>query len=363
MDAETVIIGAGVIGLACAAELSKKGPVVVIDWQPKFGQDTSSRNSEVIHSGIYYPIDSLKTRFCIEGRNLLYDFCEQQNIPFARCGKLLVATVPDEESYLEKVAQHCTTLSVPFERISAAQALTMSPLIKVTSALYFPTTGVVDSHQLMACLERLAIENGALVAYHHRLKSIERGDGFWSLHLDSPQGEFTIQSERVINCAGLAAASLANQAYQTKRYAHRYCRGRYYMLSSRFHFPTLVYPVPSKDGLGTHVTLSLDGSTRLGPDVSWTEETEYEKSTALYDENWSTDLRNQFAAATRRYCPSVKDEDLSPGFVGIRPKLFIDGKAHPDFVIERQNNFISCLGIESPGLTSALAIAKSITGL
>lgn len=363
MDCEVLVIGGGVVGLACAAELSRTKSVVLVEWQPKFGQDTSSRNSEVIHSGIYYSKDSLKTRLCIEGRDRLYDFCKTYSVPYQACGKLLVATETGEEGYLDKVQAHCQSLDVPCERWSGEQVNAIAPWVSCVSALHLSQTGIVDSHALMATLERLITERGGIIAYHHRAERFEQDSEGWKSELISKDGRLSLTSQAVINCAGLAAAGIANQVSGTPRYTHRYCRGRYFGLSGRWSgkFEKLVYPVPPKDGLGVHITLSLDGSVRLGPDVDWTDETQYEQSFSLYEEAWSDTLRRDFATAARRYTPAIAEADLVPGFVGVRPKLFVDGKAHPDFLFENWNGFISCLGIESPGLTASLAIANRVS--
>ncbi len=362
LECQVAIIGAGVIGLACAAELSQNHSVVVVEGQGKFGQDTSSRNSEVIHSGVYYAADSLKTEWCITGRELLYSFCERMNVPHRQCGKWLVATNSDEIEYLEKVFLHCQKLDVPCDWMESKAVLNMQPEISVVRALHFPRTGIVDSHALMATLESQALRQEAIFGYRNKVSTIETRNSGWEIGLDTPDGPLRLSAGTVINCAGLAAAQIANLAHGTERFEHRYCRGRYFSLGSRFDgvFSKLVYPVPPKDGLGIHITIALDGSARLGPDIDWTKENRYDRSPALYDDAWPDTLKRQFTESAQRFLPSLEPRDLAPGFVGLRPKLFIDGTSHPDFYLHSQDRLISLLGIESPGLTASLAIAKQV---
>lgn len=364
LECDVLIAGAGVIGLAIAAELSRDRSVIVVEPYDKFGQETSSRNSEVVHSGIYYPPGSRKTEWCIAGRDRLYAFCAEQGLPIAAVGKYVVATKPEEEAYLDKLYAHCRSLDVPVERKTKAEIQGDEPLIVVSSGLFLPKTGVVDSHQYMQALETRAVNQGATVAYRHRLENAGRQGESWISEVSGADGAFQVKSPWVVNAAGLAAATLSNRVLQTARYEHRYCRGRYFTLSSRYQnrFHRLIYPVPPKDGLGIHITVDLAGQARLGPDVHWCEDSDHDTRLRHYDCNWD-ELRPTFGVASRRYCPQIADRDLSPGLIGIRPKLFLEGQAFPDFLVENQGGFIHCLGIESPGLTSSLPIASHVRSL
>ncbi len=363
LSTEILVVGAGVVGLAIAAELSVKNQVILVEQFPQFGRETSSRNSEVVHSGIYYPNDSLKTELCIEGRKLLYAYCDKNVVPYKKCGKYVVATSTEEENYLENLLSHSEMLGVPVQRKTKTEIEKAEPKIQVASGLYFPESGILDSHVLMQKLENQILKNGATVAYRHRVKHIQFQNE-WETILDSSDGKIKIQSRKVINCAGLFAAELSNQVLSTQKYEHRYCRGRYFSLAPKFQnaFQHLIYPVPPKDGLGVHVTLDQMGYARLGPDVDWCLNVPYSKVESLYDCDWET-LKEPFLASAKRYCPTLEPKDISPALIGIRPKLFIDGKASPDFLIENHKGFIHCLGIESPGLTASLAIAKQLEKL
>lgn len=355
------MIGAGVVGLAAAARLSETGQVVLVEAHGKFGQETSSRNSEVVHSGIYYPVDSHKTRWCLEGRRLLYDFCSRYGVPAKKTGKVVVATSGDEEAYLERLTGHAKGLGVPCERVSGEWIAEREPLVRAKSGVLFPETGIVDSHELMARLEGLSRDAGALLAYGHRVTEIARESGGWATIVQTGSESLRVLSPVVVNAAGLAAAEISRKALGHERYEHRFCRGRYFSLSGKYRgaFRTLVYPVPQKDGLGVHVTVDLDRVPRLGPDVDWATDHRYSECQKLYDCDWEA-LRAGFVGAARRYFPSLNPDEAQPGLIGIRPKLFLDGKASPDFLVENHQGFIHCLGIESPGLTSSLAIAETV---
>ena len=363
VPSEVLVIGAGVIGLAAASELASHAAVVVLDRYPKFGQETSSRNSEVVHSGIHYPPASFKTRWCIEGREALYAYCRDRGIPHAKIGKFVVATTPSETEYLTKLAAHCKSLQVPCEPVTGARISQSEPLVRAEAGLFFPETGIVDSHVFMASLERAITEKEGVIAYRSTVTGISRTPNGWRVETEGAGGNLAVEARIVVNAAGLAAAELTNLALSTSRYEHRLCRGRYFAVPGYTRkFKHLVYPVPRKDGLGVHVTLDMGGNVRLGPDVDWCEGVGYREHTRLYDCDWEG-LLPAFLASVRAYCPGIPEGALTPGLIGIRPKLFIDGKARPDFLVENHQGWIHCLGIESPGLTSALAIAKKVSEL
>lgn len=363
---DAVVIGAGVIGLAVAREISADRSVILLEEQDGFGRETSSRNSEVIHSGIYYPTASNKTKWCLEGRSALYEYCESRSVPYRKCGKFLIAVDSSEEDYLQGLWEHCVEVDVPQERLSSQALRLAEPRLRAVSGIHFPETGIVDSHSYMAALERDILDRQGTVAYRHTLRSIRREGHAWHLDYEVVHAKErgTIVAPVVINCAGLAAAQFANRAAGGKRFEHRFCRGKYFFLGSRYRnqFSRLIYPVPEKHGAGVHVTIDLAGQARLGPDVEWCSGATYEQRAQWYDADWDR-ARPTFVQAARRYLPDVRGEDLSPGLIGIRAKLFVDGQAKGDFHLETNEGFVSCLGIESPGLTASLAIAKAVKRL
>ncbi len=358
VECDVLVIGAGVIGLACATRAAERGrQTILIEANAHFGEETSSRNSEVIHSGIYYGTNTNKTRWCVEGRSLLYAYCEKKGISHSRLGKMVVSVNEQETAYLQTLADHCRSLAVPHVFLSKTEAEKREPLLAVREALFFPETGIVDSHQLMAALERDFLSANGMVAYQHRLLNTERRGDTWEVSVQSPAGMLVIRTPRLINAAGLYAARLANQILDTHRFEHRYCRGRYFTLGASYRrkFQHLVYPVPQEHGLGVHVTLDTDGMVRLGPDVDWIEKLDQ----STYTCDWNA-LSPHFARAAQSYFPSLQESALSPGQIGVRPKLYVDGDAHKDFWLETASGSTHCLGIESPGLTAALAIAQHI---
>ncbi len=359
LQSDRVILGAGVIGLAIAARLGD-AQTFVLEAHEGFGRETSSRNSEVIHSGIHYPPDSWKTRLCLEGQNQLYAFCETRGVPHRQCGKLILGA-PEESDRLEAIATRAQALDVPFERWNASQVHRAEPSLTATDALYFPRSGIVDSHAFMGALEAIALRRETVLAYRHRVENITRIGSEFELSVETPNGKIEIRTPVVINAAGLAAAHWSNTALGTSRYEHRFCRGRYFNLSGKYRhrFQGLVYPVPQKDGLGVHATVDLDGYARLGPDVDWCTDSHLENLPAHYRCDWDA-IKEAFALSAKRLVPEIQSADLQPGTIGIRPKLFQGGKATPDFLVEAHGGWVHCLGIESPGLTSALAIADRV---
>jgi L-2-hydroxyglutarate oxidase LhgO len=351
-------VGAGVVGLAVAARLAERRSVLLVDRHRKFGQETSSRNSEVVHSGIYYPKESLKTALCIEGRKRLYAYCDARDVPYRKCGKFVVACSTDDEAYLGALKAHASALDVPVVDVSGERLRQEEPHVRALAALEFLETGIVDSHGLMASLEQEALSRGTTVLYRNRVESSENGE---RIVVSSAEGRFSVSAECVVNAAGNGSADLA-RACGLKEWSQRFCRGRYAFLSSRWRdaFRHLIYPTPEKDGLGVHVTMDLDGRMRLGPDVDWMAETaSYDDIEGALEPEWET-LLERFLQAARRYCPTLELGDLSPGYVGVRPKLFRAGQPYRDFALERRGRWVHCLGIESPGLTSALAIAERV---
>jgi len=363
LETDVLIIGGGVVGLSILEQVPSKWSALLLERHPSFGRETSSRNSEVIHSGIYYAHGSKKTEHCKVGRNELYRFCQERSVPFKRCGKYVVATHPDEEQSLEELAAHCEYEVVPFQIIGKTWLESKAPLLKVSQALFFPLSGILDSHQFMSALERSAKEQGKLIAYNTEFVRLLEKDP-WVVEVCENGKTFKIQSKVLINSAGLSAASISNSILNTDRYIHRFCRGRYFQLDSSFRgkFESLIYPLPQKDGLGIHVTKDLSGSVRLGPDTDWCKGANLENLDSFYECNWD-ELKGEFTSFVRRFMPSLEPEHLNPGFTGIRPKLFIEGKLYSDFLVEHQGHFIHLLGIESPGLTASLSLGKEVAHL
>ena len=348
------------IGLAIGSQLPRGLSTILVETHSKFGQETSSRNSEVIHSGIYYPEKSKKTELCIRGKKILYQFCKEAGIGFGRIGKIVVGNDEKDEEYLTRLVSHVQNLGIPHEELSETQIREKEPLIRGLKGVFFPESGIINSHELMERLERNLKDAGVHLAYRHSVKKIEKEGNSWRVSVESPDETFFILPRVIINAAGLGAAHLSNLALQTNRYEHRFCRGRYLSLAPQFQgkFKHLIYPVPVKDGVGIHITLDTESAVRLGPDVDWCESA----TEKIYDCDWEF-LKDSFLPPVNRYCPSIKREHLSPALIGIRPKLFIDKVAYPDFLVENQDGFIHCLGIESPGLTASLAIAEEVKTL
>ncbi len=361
VQTEVVVLGAGVIGLAVSATLSKHHELLLMESHARSGQETSSRNSCVIHSGIYYPRGSRKTDWCIAGRTLLYEYCEKNRVHYRKCGKAVVSTSAEDDVYLEKLESHSRSLNVPCEWRTKSQLEKDVSFLSVRKALFFPETGIIEVHDLLdRCEQQTTSQNGQLL-YKYSLKDIGREKHGWQLTFDSPAGTCLVSAKFVVNATGLAAAEWSNRALGVTRYEHRYCRGRYFLLGKRHQntWPYLVYPTPEQHGAGVHVTLDLEGNCRLGPDVDWCSSSKFSEHEKWYDCDWSSILP-AFASRVRHYAPSIQDAELSPGFIGIRPKLFVDGKAHTDFLVENHDGFVHCLGIESPGLTACLAIADEV---
>lgn len=349
LKTDILVIGGGVVGLSILNQLPKQAACLLIERHERFGMETSSRNSEVIHSGIYYPHGSLKTEHCKVGRNELYRFCRANQIPFRQTGKYVIASSPDEESQLEDLGRHCEYEVVPFQRLSRDWLQKKIPFVKASHALFFPLSGIVDSHAYLACLEKKALGSGKNISYRTEFVTVLQKDP-WVIEVKDPSGSYKIQCKILINSAGLSAAQISNRVLNTKKFEHRFCRGRYFTVNTFFKSPleALIYPLPEKDGLGLHLTPDMGKNVRLGPDTDWSLEPHFET-------DWET-LKTDFVKSARRYLPELKEEHLSPGFIGIRPKLFIEGSDYRDFWLESEASFIHLLGIESPGLTASLSL-------
>lgn len=360
------VVGSGAIGLASALALARRGhSVTVLEGGDKAGQGVSSRNSQVIHAGLYYPSGSLKARLCVEGRRLLLEFCRKHSVPHALCGKLIVATAPEEEPELLRLLEQGRANGVEgLELVSSDFVRQREPDVRASAALWSPGTGIVDAHQFVTALEQQCRERGVIFAFRHRVSRVlplspalapDGGEGGnFLLSIDGPAGAFELRASAVVNAAGLHADSLAGPAAPRQHWV----KGSYFRLKQR-RLRHLVYPVPAKHlaGLGVHVTVGLDGDTRLGPDV---ELLEPRREDYAVDEGRAS----AFAAAARRFLPGLADEELEPDQAGIRPKLSRPGEPWRDFTfVESPRGFVSCLGLESPGLTACLAVGEYVARL
>ena len=347
------IIGAGVVGLAIAAELSSKHKdILVLEKNEKYGMETSSRNSEVIHAGLYYPPDSLKLRLCLEGNRLLYELCEKNKIKHRRYGKIVVATDEKEENEIQEIFENTKKNGVPEVILKTkAEIATLEPNVSAWAGMYSGTTGVIDSHGLMGFFHDRAVAGGALFAFKNEVIAIGKIAGGYKL--ETASGE-EIESEIVINSAGLASDKMA-RLVGINTYRLYYCKGDYFSISgARGMLNRLVYPVPHEKGygLGVHATLDLDGEIRLGPDATYVDEISYDIDKSKAEE---------FYQAAKKYLPWVEKDKLRPDTSGMRPKLQGPDDEVKDFVIKEDlPGFFNLVGIESPGLTASPAIAKLV---
>ena len=358
-----VVAGAGVVGLAIARALALAGrEVVVLEAADAIGTETSSRNSEVVHAGIYYPKDSLKARHCVRGRRLLYDYCASHGVPVSRLGKLIVATSDGEARALDGIAAKAWANGVDDLRpISSAEAHALEPALACTAALLSPSTGIVDSHGLMLAYQGDAEDAGAMIAFQAPILSGRPSGAGWSLEVGGAE-PMRLDCDLLVNAAGLGAVGLAGRLEGLAATAippAYLCKGSYYGLSRRSPFRHLIYPVPEHAGLGVHLTLDLGGQARFGPDTEWVERIDYAVDIAR---------AQGFYAAIRRYWPGLPDGALQPGYAGMRPKISGPHEPAADFRIDGPAEhglagLVNLFGIESPGLTASLAIAEHVADL
>jgi L-2-hydroxyglutarate oxidase LhgO len=355
-SADVVVIGAGVVGLACALELARRGrEVLVLERHRQIGTETSSRNSEVIHAGIYYPDGSAKARLCVRGKALLYRFCDVYGVPHRRCGKVIVATDDAQLATLRAYQQHAERNGVGhLPWLSAADVAALEPAVEAVAGVLSESTGIIDSHAYMVALQGGLEAAGGLVALGTEVTRLER-DGA-GVRVCTP--ELTLRARAVVNAAGLAAPTIA--AWLTAAAPRPYYAiGHYYAYAGPAPFSRLVYPVAEAGGLGVHVTLDLGGQVRFGPDVTWLDAIDY-----TFDDS----RRPAFEAAIRRYFPALEAHRLHPGYTGIRPKISGPMEPAADFRIDGPaahgiDGLVNLLGIESPGLTASLAIAEEVADL
>ena len=357
---DCVVVGAGVVGLAVARALALAGrEVIVIEAAEAIGTETSSRNSEVIHAGIYYPKDSLMARTCVAGRRMLYAYCAEHGVPHRNCGKLIVATNGDESARLIQIKGRAEANGVEGMRLlSAAEARGLEPNLQCTAALLSPATGIVDSHSYMLALQGDAETDGAMFAFHSPVTGGRvTGDGI-ELQVGGTE-PMNLRCRLMVNSAGLHAPALAQKVagMPSERIPRAYyAKGNYFTLAGRSPFSRLIYPVPVPGGLGVHITVDLGGQAKFGPDVEWISDIDYTVDPHRAD---------KFYAAVRRYWPGLKDGALQPGYAGIRPKIVPPGAPAQDFTVQGPADhgvpgLINLFGIESPGLTASLALAERV---
>lgn len=358
---ECVVVGAGVVGLAIGRALARTGrEVILLEREALIGSHTSARNSEVIHAGIYYPKDSAKAAFCVRGRELLYEYCALRGVPHRRLGKIIVATDPDQVARLGGIAVAAFANGVTdLVALDQSDLARLEPELRGVAGLLSPSTGIIDSHGLMLSLRGEIEDAGGVVALRSALVGARPVAGGFELRVRSG-GEVTeLATGLLVNAAGLFAGEVAEGieglAPGHRRAVH-YCKGTYFSSAARVPFHHLIYPVPERDGLGVHLTLDLGGAGRFGPDTEWVGSVDYSLDAARGD---------GFYAAIRRYWPGLPEGALSPSYTGIRPKLGPEGGLATDFTIEGPEThglagLVNLYGIESPGLTSSLALAEEV---
>ncbi len=359
---DIAIIGAGVIGLAIAKELSEKHrhkTIVVIEKAPKYGLETSSRNSEVIHSGIYYPVNMLKTSLCIEGNALLYEYCDKYRVAHNPIGKLIIASDHNDAAGLEKVQEQGRLNDIKLKVLTERQIQLEEPSIAAELGLFIKHTGIIDSHDYLNSLYYLGNQNGVHYLFNSGMIDIQYDGNAYII--ETPVEK--IKAELVINAAGLYSDQIPARLgidIDSAGYRLHTCKGEYFKINRRVNINHLVYPTPDRYGLGIHLTKDINGSLRLGPNAYYVDEIDYSITDARKEE---------FYAAAKRYLPFLAIDDLTPDFAGVRPKLQAFGETQTkDFVIHEETDkglpgLVNLIGIESPGLTSSLAIARYVNSI
>jgi len=358
---QTVVVGAGVVGLAIARALARSGrEVVILEAADAIGTETSSRNSEVIHAGIYYEPGSLKAQLCVEGRERLYAYCEERGVAYRNCGKLIVAATDAQRDGLERIDKRARAAGVEnLQWLSGAEAIAMEPSLQCAHALLSPSTGIVDSHGFMLALQGEAEDHGAMLARCSRVRRGRVVPGGFELEVDAGGELMQLGCRELVNAAGLGANAVASvlEGLDPSWVPPLYlAKGNYFALAAKCPFSRLIYPIPNEAGLGVHLTIDLGGQGRFGPDVEWIEQIDYDVDPArcagFYEE-------------IRTYWPGLPDGALHASYAGIRPKLVPAGKAAADFRIDgpeahRVDGLVNLFGIESPGLTASMAIAERV---
>ena len=359
----------GVVGLAIAERLSRDTEnVILIEKNKRFGEETSSRNSEVIHAGIYYPKGSLKAVLCVKGRKMLYDFCKSHDIPHNKCGKVIVATNEEEVGILEGIRQKALANGVEEIRfIDQEELRQLEPNVAALAALYSPSTGIIDSHSFMKQLETLSSNHGVQFAYGATVSAIRKIDAGYEITIQEVDGSsYTYTSRIVVNSAGLQSDKIAAMlGIDDENLRIRFCKGEYFRVNPPKNrlLSRLVYPVPNPnmEGIGIHVTVDMGGGVKLGPDVTWLDSNDY-------DYRLTASKQEAFFKSAKRFLPFLTYDDIAPEMAGLRPKIQKKGGPEADFYICEESlrglpGFVNLIGIESPGLTASLAIADHVAGL
>ncbi|MCP4988270.1 MAG: NAD(P)/FAD-dependent oxidoreductase [Colwellia sp.] len=359
---DIIVVGAGVVGLAIAAKLAQKfNNVLVIDKNASFGEETSSRNSEVIHAGIYYPQHSLKAKLCVQGKSMLYQYCQQRHIPVNKIGKLLVAHGEKEEAILKEILISAQKNGVDDLLWLDQQALKeLEPELLASAALLSPSTGIIDSHAYMQSLLAQAEQHNAMFVAQTTMLSASPVDNGFDVLLNSQGEQLSVKCNYLINCAGLHSEAVANtiKGLNSKHIPKlHWCRGHYFSYQGKSPFKQLIYPIPKDNGLGIHASLDIGGQLKFGPDTQYIDELNYD---------FPSKLKEKFLNEISQYFPNIDASKLQPAYAGIRPKLQGKEDSFKDFVIQTSEvhqfkGLVNLFGIDSPGLTSSLAIAKYVT--
>ena len=357
-----VVIGAGVVGLAIAKEISSEDPeVIILEKEGNIGQITSSRNSGVIHAGIYYPSDTLKAKFCVKGNELLYEYAKKFNVPFINTKKIIVANNKSQMEKVHEIKEQAEINGVKnIEILDEKQVNKLEPLIKSAGGLLVPSTGVIDQHSLMQSYLGEYENNGGMVAYNSTVKKISYLNNRFEILVFNKDIETKIICNNLINAAGIFSSDVANtiEGLDKKYIPNTFlAKGNYFSLNKKLPINHLIYPVPEKISLGIHLTLEVDLSIKFGPDAEWVEDP--------YDYSVNEKLKSKFVNSINRYLPNITEDMLSPSYAGLRPITSKEDRMKRDFTIStvenhQIENLINLYGIESPGLTSSLAIAKYV---
>ncbi len=359
---QVLVVGAGVVGLACARAAANAGhEVIVAEAAGGIGTGVSSRNSEVIHAGLYYPTGSKRAVHCVAGRRMLYDFCASHGVPHRKCGKLVVATNEEEAARLEAILKQAQINGVEgVALIDGSAARRLEPALSCVAAMRSPETGIIDSHRYMLALRGDLEDRGGVVALNTPIERLVHDRAGWEAYFGGADPQ-SIRVDAVVNAAGLGAQKLARatEGYPQERVPRLFFgKGNYFSCSGRAVFSRLVYPVPIPGGLGVHVTLDMAGRMRFGPDVEWVDKENYDVDPSRAD---------AFYSRIRDYWPGLPEGGLVPDYSGIRPKLTGPGEPQADFMIDAPKDhgvpgLVQLFGIESPGLTSALSLGEEVAG-
>jgi len=360
-ETNIVVIGAGIVGLAVAAKISEKASgVLILEKNAKYGQETSTHNSSVVHSGIHYPKGSLKAKLCVKANPMVYEMCEKYGLPYKKLGKLTVAITDEEITSLEKLMKQGLDNGVEGLRFLDGEAVKkLEPGVEVEQALFSPSTGIIEPDELLAHYHAETVRNGAVLSTNTEVVSLGKAGDLYEIGGMSQGEGFTIKAKTIINCAGLYADRIAQMVgIDLDKYKYRQypCKGDYFRTVGKPPVKMLVYPIPEGPGLGIHLTPDLAGAVRLGPNAYYVDNIDYVVGSA----------EKEFRQGAERYLPGVKDYQLIADFAGVRPKLQGPGDGFRDFVIRNEADkglpgFINLVGIESPGLTSAPAIGELVT--